>query len=144
MKNILWLYRFIFNQRPQQISIFDKFQQDFRNNQILWKFYKSLTATRTTTRTTAKSFLRTLPQYLLAFKNWVFIFGPVCIFVWRWRGKLFVRVLTKFWRPSQLSHPWPPLRINFLGAMPFFPLFFHLGHTMWNSIRSKLHKKSIS
>ena len=59
-----------FYQRHQQISIFDKFQQDFRNSQILWKFDKSLSATRTTTTTrTTKSFLRTLPQYLLAFKN---------------------------------------------------------------------------
>ena len=32
-----------FYQRTQQISIFDKFWQDFRNNQILWKFDKSLT-----------------------------------------------------------------------------------------------------
>ena len=28
-------------QHPQQFSVLDKFWQDFRNNQILWKYDKS-------------------------------------------------------------------------------------------------------
>ena len=33
-----------FFQYTQQISNFNKYRQDFRNNEILWKFYKSLKA----------------------------------------------------------------------------------------------------
>ena len=55
-------------QRPQQISVLDKFWQVFRNNQILWKYDKSSSVTPTTT-TTTKSFLRSLTHYMLAIKK---------------------------------------------------------------------------
>ena len=47
------------------------FNRIIKKNQILWKFDKksSATTTITTTKTKTKSFLRTLPQFLLAFKN---------------------------------------------------------------------------
>ena len=59
-------------QHPQQFSVLKKFQQDYRNNQILWKYDKSSSPTSPTTTITiitTNTFLRTLPQYLLAFKN---------------------------------------------------------------------------
>ena len=50
---IYWLFViYIFMQHPQQFSVLDKFQQDFRNNQILWKYDTSSSATPTTTQTT--------------------------------------------------------------------------------------------
>ena len=65
-------------QHPQQFSVLDKFWQDFRNSQILWKYDKSLSATPTTT-TTTKSFLRTIPQYLLAFKKPKIFFEKIIV-----------------------------------------------------------------
>ena len=53
-----------------QLSVLDKFQRDFRNI----RFFENMIEVRqqpqqATTTATTKSLLRTLPQYLLAFKD---------------------------------------------------------------------------
>ena len=119
-------------ERPQQIPFWTSFDKDFRNNQILWKYDKSSSAT------SEKSFLRTLPQYLLAFKKQDILISVEklnCWFVRRFC--VWITDLSRFGTQRSLLHT---TMIRIKATIPRTVLIrinlviFHISESSWSAI----------